>query len=142
MKNCFFFKNKYFFFFCERYCEKFHLTKASQILDGDLKQLKKFVDFIMKNRHKVFYYPNNNILLDWVGYYESFLKENYDEAMRDEVLIRATTKKVQLDEFETDVVYWEGMDPEEATGSNSYPLDISLTQIKSWTTIAVLIFII
>ncbi len=36
IKNCYYFKNKYFFFFCEKYCENFHLTKASPLFDGDI----------------------------------------------------------------------------------------------------------
>lgn len=46
VKNCYYFKDKFFFFFCENYCENFHLVKADGLFDGELKQLKKFVDLI------------------------------------------------------------------------------------------------
>lgn len=50
VKNCYFFKDKFFFFFCENYCEEFHLTKSEGIFDGELEQIKKFVDQIMENK--------------------------------------------------------------------------------------------
>ncbi len=40
IRNCFLFKNKFFFFFCSKYCEEFHITKYSQIFDGNIKSLK------------------------------------------------------------------------------------------------------
>lgn len=123
VKNCFFFKNKYFFFFCERYCEKFHLTKPSQIFDGDLPQLKKFVDHIMKFREQVFYYPKNNILMDsGIGAPELFLEDNYDEVLRNTVFFKASTSQVMLDKFKTDIVYFGGMDPWESSESSLYQI--------------------
>ena len=78
VKNCYYFKDKYFFFFCERYCEKFHLVKPDEIFDGEIKQLKKFVDLIMENKNDVFDYPNNNVLMFRVTYEEDLLKNNFD----------------------------------------------------------------
>ena len=34
INNCMYFKDKYFFFFCEKYCEEFNITKESPIFDG------------------------------------------------------------------------------------------------------------
>ena len=112
VKNCFFFKNKYFFFFCENYCERFHFTKASDILDGDLENLKKFVDHIAKYRSEVFYNPANNLLMDGMTFEESYLKDMYPEVMGDTVFFRSgSQQQVSLDKFKTDVVYFGGMDP-------------------------------
>ena len=123
VKNCFFFKNKYFFFFCENYCEKFHLTKASDILDGDLPNLKKFVDHIAKYRNDVFYYPSNNILMDGITYEENFMIQMYPEVLRDTVFFRAgSEQQVMLDKFKTDVVYTGGMDPFESAENSKYEL--------------------
>lgn len=123
VKNCFFFKSKYFFFFCENYCEKFHLTRASDILDGDLANLKKFVDHISKYRLDVFYNPSNNILMDGMTFEESYLKDMYPEVMSDTVFFRAgSEQQVMLDKFKTDVVYYGGMDPFEAAQGSKYEL--------------------
>ena len=91
VKNCFYFKNKYFFFFCEMYCQKFHLTKANSIFDGDLGQLRKFVEHIIKYRNEVFAYPINNILMDGVSYEERFLEEHYDIVFDEVVFFKPTS---------------------------------------------------
>lgn len=36
IRNCYYFNKKYFFFFCEKYCENFDLTKPDPIFDGDI----------------------------------------------------------------------------------------------------------
>jgi hypothetical protein len=110
VKNCFFFKNKYFFFFCENYCENFHLTKASGLFDGDLVNLQKFVNYIAKYRNEVFYYPNNNILMDGMAFQESFMKDSFTDVLKDSVFFKAgSQQQVLLDKFKTDVVYRGGM---------------------------------
>lgn len=125
VKNCYYYKNKYFFFFCEGYCEKFHLVKPSDILDGDLKQLKKFVSHFMQNRAKVFRNPDLNLLMDGVTYEEDYLKEYMDQMLGVDVFMKASVSNVQLDKFETDVVYSGGMDPLESLGNNTYPLTLA-----------------
>jgi hypothetical protein len=126
IKNCFFFKNKYFFYFCESYCENFHLTKASEFLDGDLINLKKFVDHIAKYRDEVFYYSNNNILMDGLTYEENFLKDMYPEVLRDIVFFRAgSAQQVLLDKFKTDVVYYGGINPFVSIENSKYELYIA-----------------
>ena len=129
VKNCFYFKNRYFFFFCERYCQKFHLTKANAIFDGDLGELRKFVELLMKTRHETFYYPNNNILMDGVGFEEDFLRYHYEDVFKDTVFFRPSTKQVMLDTFKTDVVYYGGMDPWESVENSLYQLVLASSSI-------------
>ena len=129
VKNCFYFKNRYFFFFCERYCQKFHLTKANAIFDGDLGELRKFVELLMKTRHETFYYPNNNILMDGVGFEEDFLRYQYENVFKDTVFFRPSTKQVMLDTFKTDVVYYGGMDPWESVENSLYQLVLASSSI-------------
>jgi hypothetical protein len=125
VKNCYFFKNNYFFFFCERYCEKFHLVKANSIFDGDLTELKKFVDLIMTNKNQVFNSPDSNILMTWVTYEEDILKYNYQDVFENNIFFKASTKRVQLDTFETDVLYVGGMNPWRSCDDNLYELVIA-----------------
>ena len=51
IRNCYYYHKKYFFYFCEKYCENFDLTKPDPIFDGDIVQLRKFVYMIMEDRH-------------------------------------------------------------------------------------------
>jgi hypothetical protein len=123
VKNCFLFKTKYFFFFCENYCERFHLTKASDILDGDLVNLKKFVDYIAKYRNDVFYNPSNNLLMDGMTYEEEYMQKMYPDVIADTVFFKAgSQQQVVLDKFQTDVVYDGGMDPYEPAVNSKYEL--------------------
>lgn len=125
IKNCYYFRHRYFFFFCEKFCEYFHLTKASGAFDGDIQEIKKFVDHIMINRHEAFHYPNNNLLTDGVNFEEDILKFNYGEVFKDLVFFRPTTQQVMLDKFKTDVVYYGGMDPWESIEDNKYLLTVN-----------------
>ena len=139
VKNCYYFKNKYFFFFCERYCEKFHLVKANAIFDGDLTELKKFVNLIMDNKDTVFQSPNSNILMTWVTYEEDILKYNYDSVFQNNVFFKASTKRVQLDEFETDILYFGGMNPWNSCEKSLYELIIASFEILK-TTFVIMLF--
>lgn len=131
VKNCYYFKSKYFFFFCENYCEKFHLVKPSDILDGNLPQLKKFVDHIRLNRNKAFSSPSNNILMDGITYEEDYLKDYTDDAMKTEVMIKSSVERVSLDKFKTDVVYTGGMNPWDSVDKSGYPLTLASSALLS-----------
>ncbi len=123
VKNCYYFKDKYFFFFCERYCDKFHIAKPNGILDGDLNELKKFYDIIKENRHQVFNRPSNNLLMNFgLTYEESLLEENFESVFRDNIFFTPLVKRVRLDEFKTDIVYWGGMNPWDSCENSTYEL--------------------
>ena len=142
VKNCYFFKNRFFFFFCENYCERFHLTRANSIFDGDLGELRKFVEHVMETRRSAFYYPSNNILmLHGVGFEEDYLKYYYQEVFKDTVFYRAVSQQVMLDKFKTDVVYFGGMDPWESCQNSLYQLVLAGTGIVRAVVLAVLVLI-
>lgn len=111
IRNCYYYKAKYFFFFCEKYCENFDLTKPDAIFDGDIVQLRKFVMMIMEDRFQAFAYPYNNILTDGVGFEENILNFNYEEVFKDLVFFRPTTQQVLLDKFRSDFQYYGGVNP-------------------------------
>lgn len=141
VKNCYYFKNKYFFFFCEKYCEQFHLTKANSIFDGDIFELKKFVEHIMATRNSAFYYPSNNLLMDGVGFEEDYLKYYYSEVTKDVVFFRPTTTQVMLDQFKTDVVYYGGMDPWESCENSLYQLVLASAGLIKAIAIGVIVLL-
>lgn len=39
IKNCYFYKHNFFFYFCEEYCEQFNLTKVNFVFDGNVKEI-------------------------------------------------------------------------------------------------------
>ncbi len=131
VKNCFYFKDKYFFFFCEKYCQKFHLVKPDNIFDGNLRQLQKFVEHIMKYKGEVFDYENHNVLMGnaRVTFEDDFLREKYKEVYDDELFFKASMDRVKLDEFKTDVVFYGGMDPWESCEDSLYNLVLKNVQI-------------
>ncbi len=129
VKHCFYFKNKYFFFFCEKYCQKFHLTKASDIFDGNLAQLRKFYEHIKLHREDAFYYPSNNILMDGITYEEDYLNDYMESVMEDPIFMKPVLDNKRLDKFKSDVVYVGGFDPFESTEGNSYPIVIASSPI-------------
>jgi len=141
VKNCYYFKNKYFFFFCENYCEKFHLTKANAIFDGDLVELKKFVEHIMASRQAAFYSPNNNILMQGLGFEEDYLKYYYNDVLKDTVFYRPTTQQVMLDQFKTDVVYYGGMNPWESCQNSLYELVLASSNIVKALVVSLLLLL-
>lgn len=125
VKNCFFFKTKYFFFFCENYCENFDLVKPADLLDNDIAQLSKFFTLIKNNKDKAFYNPSNNIL--WGGSYEeTFIVNNLAYVQGVKVFFPAASKsQVDLSQYKTDVVYTGGMNPWPSVESSLYPMVIA-----------------
>lgn len=140
IRNCYYYHKKYFFFFCEQYCENFDLTKPDPIFDGDIIQLKKFVDFIMENRHQAFAFPNNNILTDGVGFEENIIAFNFGEVFKDMVFFRPTTQQVLLDKFKTNFLYYGGIDPIISVQDNEFFINVNGSGIVPSWPILVLLF--
>ena len=125
VKHCFFFRNKFFFFFCQKYCNQFSMVKASPLFDGDVVGMREFVYFFFENRNKAFDYPHNNILTDGVAYEENFLMDYYGEVLRDTVWFRPNIGQTSfLDQMKTEVTAYSGINPIPATVDSKYPLNI------------------
>lgn len=129
---CYQFKNKQLFFFCENYCENFHLTRGSDVLDGNVKQLISFVTYFKENRDNSFFDSDNNFLLGSLGYVEDFILENNDRPGEELVFYRATTSNVQLDKFKTDVLYTGGFNPFDSTEGSIYPLMLAGVGVRGF----------
>ena len=140
IKNCFFFRNKYFFFFCQKYCNEFSLVTATPILDGDIMGLKPFVDFFVKYRLESFEYPRNNILMDGIQFEENFLIDMYGETLRDVVFYRPTAEQnVFLDQMATEVTSYGGMNPIPATLNAKFELQLYYAGfVKMWALLFVI----
>ena len=125
VKHCFFFRNKFFFFFCQKYCNQFSLVQASPLFDGDVEDLREFVYFFVENRSKAFEYPQNNILIDGIAFEENYLIEYYAEVLRDVVWFRPTIGQTAfLDQMKTEVTPYSGVNPIPATLESKFELNI------------------
>lgn len=122
MYDCYYFRHKYFFFFCEKYCEHFQLTKFSELFDGDLMQLQNFFNHFKQYRYMAFTYPNNNILCDGVNFEEEMLTFNYGEVFKDLVFFRPTEQQVYFDKYRSSIVYYGGMNPWGSVKENKFEM--------------------
>ena len=131
IKNCFFFKDKFFFFYCENYCEGFHLTKPSILLDKEIPELKKFFVFIRDNKDKAFYNPSNNILIN--GFWEeTFVTKNIDSVEKTLVFLPSASKaSINIQEFQTDVVSSGGVNPWPSVQSSLFEMVVSGDSLRT-----------
>ena len=125
VRNCFFFREKYFFFFCEKYCESLEITKPSPIFDGNLKALRNFVNHIALYRKEVFYYPSRNNFIKDISHIEGFLKNNFKDAIETDIFIRSTNNNLTFDKMKTDVVYHGGIEPFDSVENSLYQIVLS-----------------
>lgn len=124
IKNCYYFRNRYFFFYCESYCQNYHLTKSSTVFDGNIGQLRKFVSQLIGNRHVAFENPNNNFLVGGIGFEEDYLDNNFGELFVETVFFKSENNLINLDNFQTDVVYYGGIDPWESVNNSDYTINV------------------
>ena len=97
VKNCYFMRNKFFFYFCERYCEHFQLTKPTDLFDGNLKELRKIIDYMKVRKREVMDYPDNNILIDTTSYELNILEMNWQLVFNENLFFGPTDQEHLLD---------------------------------------------
>lgn len=122
VKNCFYFRHKYFFFFCQKYCEKFDITRPSSIFEGDIAQLNRFVTQIITFRDSVLINPRNNYLLDNPDFQDSFLRDQSTFASKEHVFFKELVDTISLEKLKTEVEVEEGLTLWDSVRDNSYPL--------------------
>lgn len=122
VKNCYYFGKKYFFFYCERYCELFSLTTSSQILDGQTRSLRKFIDHVISTRDDVFYKSRVNSLVDTNLFQTKFNEDFFEETLKTELLFPAMLKGPSLSTLRTDILFEGGYDLYLAVDQNAFPL--------------------
>ena len=126
---CYQYKNTNMFFFCENYCENFHLTKGNSVLDGNVDQLIKFVNYFRVNRNEGFFDSGNNFMLGSLGYVEELFDDTTEMPNDDLVFFPTTNTNVQLQDFTTDVLYDGGFNPFDSTEGSLYPLYLASNKI-------------
>jgi hypothetical protein len=111
VKNCYYFNQKYFFFFCEGYCEDFSLIKSAGIVEGDLSEIKPFVEFFNKYKEQIFPNPGENVLIGTMSYDEEYLMENLETFAKEVIFFPPMTDDIDLKGFELDVDFTDGVNP-------------------------------
>lgn len=131
ISNCQFFKDKYFFFFCEKYCEQYDMVQASPIFDGDLVQLRKFIKHFFIYKNQAFYYPNNNLFFKDVNEIEPKLMSNLEGADDEEYFLQSKSNQLEFENMKTDFSYTQGVNPLQSGQNSIYPLEFTaFEQIK------------
>ena len=95
-------------------------------------QLQKFIELIKHSRHSVFELPDNNVLTDGVLFEEDLLQMNYDQFSNDfgdNLFFKSISKEHLLDEFQSDVVFYGGIDLWSSVKDNKYKIFINKEQI-------------
>ena len=112
VKSCKYYMDNDLFFNCERYCENFHLTKPSKIIEGDIESLKKVFFLIKEERKKFFLNSDNNFLSDNVEFDEEFVAKKYEtENFNNYTFFKSHNQEISLDKYITDIVYFGGIEP-------------------------------
>lgn len=89
VSNCLLYGDKYFFFFCEKLCEEFSLTKTSAVFDGYIEQLRPYYRLLSKHRKNVFFYPNKNHFVNDVSKAENYIEKQYETDAKLEVFVKS-----------------------------------------------------
>lgn len=58
------------------------MTKPSLVFDGDIYQLKKFVDYIKDNKYKYFASPVNNVLMTINTYEDTLINYGFKRSTK------------------------------------------------------------
>ena len=111
VKNCYYFQQKYFFYFCESYCENFSMIKTTSIIEGDMTQLRPFVMFFHDSKDALFDDPENNVLMGRVTYEDEFITENIGSFSKEVIFFPPMTDAVDMKEFLVDVDLEDGVNP-------------------------------
>lgn len=112
IQSCKYFGAKNLFFNCESYCQNFHLTKPNFVLDGNLFKLKDFFILVKENKSDTFTEFNNNVLSENINFDEDFLTDKFkNEDFENYIFFESFNGAIHLDQYETDVVYFGGMNP-------------------------------
>lgn len=131
VKNCFYFRNRYFFFYCSSYCKHFDLVKKNPLIDGNLKDFKPIFELVSKGRKLAFDDSEDNSLVMWsIKEEELYLENNFDLAIQKNVFFEAeTNSKFDLSKFETEVVLLNGINLWDSVNHNSYPISLKSISI-------------
>ena len=142
IKNCYYFQQKYFFFFCESYCEDFSLVKSSGVVEGDLSEIKPFVEFFNSYKEQLFDDPGTNLLMGSMGYEEEYLMENLETFAKEVIFFPPMSDEVDLKGFEIDVSIDSGVNPYYSAEDSKFSIAIASVSITNLGLIALVISLI
>ena len=145
VKNCFFYRKQYPEYLCSPYCERFNFGRASGFFDGNLEQLRKFVNFFKDNRKGGFPNGNSNFMMDVSSWEEKYLEKNLEEFGRhlnnNELFYVPKDEEYAFDQMhiEVDFIDEGGFDFIPATSDSMYVLILSSVSKFSFVLISLFI---
>ena len=133
IKNCFHFRHKYFFYYCQPYCKNFNLVKKNNIVDGNLEDLSVLFDVISKSIVETIDEPDNNFLVEGsVSTEAKFFETNYELAKEKTVFFESQgSNNYDLSTYQSGIVYLEGIDVYPPIEDSKYELVIRSSSILS-----------
>ena len=76
-----------------------------------------------------------------VTWEEDLLKDNFEIVFNEDIFFPATTKRVELDKFKTDIVIYGGMDPWESAFNSKYQMILAGDKRELLVYLTILLFI-
>lgn len=115
--------NKQGLFSCTNFCKRFDLTTISSMIDGDVPQLRRFVEFF-KTHKEHFKYPQNNFLVASVRDTETLLDLNDETIKQSTVFFSSKIDAEEMNKPNMEIHQSDGVDIFELSRDNKYPLFI------------------
>ena len=125
--------NKEGLFTCMKFCKNFDLTSISSMIDGDVPQLMKFVEYFKKMKTH-FAYPTNNFLVNSVSDTEVLIEMNNETIDKGLVFFSSKIDSDEMNKHNTVIYNGVGVDLFEIASDNKYPLFIeSQAILLTWS---------
>jgi hypothetical protein len=126
---------------CKDFCKMFDMTSPHEIVDGDINQMKLFVNFIKRNRN-LFRNPENNILIKNVEKHENSISMSYNVVFSKKNFFASNGRFGYMDKYNSIIVPGEGINPFQVAADNGYILNImSVSIIRSFMFIMVILLL-
>ena len=138
IKNCYYYQQRYFFYFCEGYCETFNLSKSTSVVEGDLPKMRPFYELFKRERNNLFEEPNHNELMGTPTYEEEFIDSKIQHFGSEAIFFPPVNAEVEVQEFVIDVDNEGGVDP--FYSSKGAAFQIVLAGVRNLGPVLVLVF--
>lgn len=111
IKNCYYYQQRYFFYFCEGYCETFNMSKSTSVVEGSLPQMRKFYEMFKREKERLFESPGNNELMGSPSWEEEYIDQRIGHYANETIFFPPVDASAELQEFVIDVQSEGGVDP-------------------------------
>lgn len=121
VRECFHKKDEGIMEHCQQFCNQFNLTKINHLVDGNMSLLYKFFDFLAERKHMVFENQANPFVKD-VKWTEDLIRRDHEATREMYMFFEATNQKKLLDNMNSDMVAYGGINPYDSGNDNYYQI--------------------